>query len=182
MTETTLDQDLNAIRAHAYHHQNGGILLLDHVWEIHSILDRVCSRVELIHWHTDPARRIIREYNWVDFSVQQFDVVGDCTLWDHYHNKSDDIFWVSEVFVFDDVPRGDVVVLTQLIQKWENWVIIPSDNIRESRIKKDDIFVIMKNVAHTFFVEKGTKFRWFRPYPFDKNDMDMNPYKLELPK
>ncbi len=34
--------------------------------------------------------------------------------------------------------------------------------------------------AHTFFLDSGSIMRGFRPYPFDENDKDMNPYKLEL--
>lgn len=54
--------------------------------------------------------------------------------------------------------------------------------IEELNIRAQDIIVIPPFQAHTLYLDPGTRFRGFRPYPFDKDNMDMNPYKLELPK
>lgn len=135
------------------------------------------------HVHTD-SRRSIYEFNGSDFSVQSFDVhSADVPLGNHFHKKwewhieSDgtDLWKLSEMFVFD---KGKGLLLLQNLDP--DWKVI--GKIESFRILAQDIIVIPPFQAHTFFLDPGTKFRWFRPYPFDKNDMDMNSHKLELPK
>lgn len=137
----------------------------------------------LQHVHTD-ARRSIHEYNWSDFSVQRFEVhSANIPLGNHFHKKSEwhresdgtDLWKLSEMFVFDE---GQGLLLLQNIDP--EWKVI--GKVEQFSIMARDIIVIPPFQAHTLFLDPGTKFRWFRPYPFDKDDMDMNPYKLELPK
>ena len=134
------------------------------------------------HVHTD-NRRSIYEHNGTDFSVQSFEVhSADVPLGNHFHKKWEwhitpdgiDLWKLSEMFVFDE-GRG-LLLLQDLDSEWK--VI---GGIKKIKILVKDIIVIPPFQAHTFFLEPGTKFRWFRPYPFDKEDMDMNAHKIELP-
>lgn len=137
----------------------------------------------LHHVHTD-ARRTIHEHNGHDFSVQSFEVhSANVPLGNHFHKKSEwyiefdgtDLWELSEMFIFDE--WGWVVLLQDIDPEWKViW------KIKEFSLRARDILVIPPLQAHTLFLDLGTKFRWFRPYPFDKDNMDMNPHKLELPK
>lgn len=135
----------------------------------------------LQHVHTD-SRRSIHEYNWSDFSIQWFEVhSADVPLGNHFHRKSvwhvgsnwTDLWQLSEMFIFDEW-KG-LLLLQQLDPEWN---IV--GRMKEFSILARDIIVIPPFIAHTLYLKSDTKFRWFRPYPFDKNNMDMNPYKLEL--
>lgn len=136
----------------------------------------------LQHVHTDP-RRSIHEYNGSDFSVQKFEVhLANIPLGNHFHTKSvwykefdrTDLWKLSELFIFDE---GHGLLLLQDLDP--EWKVI--GKMEELRIRARDIIVIPPFQAHTLFLEPGTKFRWFRPHPFDQENMDMNPYKLEIP-
>lgn len=132
--------------------------------------------------HTDD-RRSIYEYNGSDFSIQAFEVhSANVPLGNHYHKKSvghtesdgTDLWELSEMFVFDEWRW---ILLLQYIDP--EWKVIWK--IEEFSIRAGDILVIPPFQAHTLFLDPKTKFRWFRPYPFDKDNMDMNTHKLELP-
>ncbi|MBX9809908.1 hypothetical protein K2X92_05960 [Candidatus Gracilibacteria bacterium] len=135
------------------------------------------------HVHTD-HRRSIHEYNGSDFSVQSFEVhSADVPLGNHFHKKAvgytesngTDLGKLSEMFVFDE---GQGLLLLQDLDPEGNVI----GKIEELSIRARDIIVIPPFQAHTFFLESGTKFRGFRPYPFNKDDMDLNKFELELPK
>lgn len=136
----------------------------------------------LKHVHTD-SRRSIHEHNGSDFSIQSFEVhSANIPLGNHYHRKSvwhmesdgTDLWQLSELFVFD---KGSGILLLQKLSPEGDAI----SNVEEFNLRANDILVLSPLVAHTLYLEPGTKFRWFRPYPFDSSDMDMNPYKLELP-
>lgn len=138
----------------------------------------------LKHAHTD-FRRSIHEYNGSDFSIQSFEVhSANIPLGNHFHKKSVwhtesdgiDLWQLSELFVFDE---GEGILLLQKLSPGG----IALSKIEEFRMISHHILVINPLEAHTLYLEPGTKFRWFRPYPFDVKDMDLNPYRLEpLPR
>lgn len=158
----------------------------------YSYATKVRGRIDALFWeiwvwiqhaHTD-ARRSIHEYNGTDFSIQSFEVhSSDVPLGNHYHKKAiwhqepdgTDLWKLSELFVFD---QGKGVLLLQDIDP-EGRVIW---TVQKFTIRARDIIVIPPFQAHTLFLEAGTKFRWFRPYPFNQDDMDLNAHKLEIPK
>lgn len=133
----------------------------------------------LQHVHTDD-RRSIYEYNGSDFSVQSFEVhSANIPLGNHFHKKSvwniesngSDLWKLSEMFIFDE---GSWVLLLQKLSPDGKTIA----KMEEFRILTQSILVINPFEAHTLYLEPGTKFRWFRPYPFDKDDMDMNSHPL----
>lgn len=136
-------------------------------------LIRLTNSFSLTHGHQD-LRRLIEEYNGVNFSVQRF-TVFDNKVWlgNHYHRKWEQD--LSEVFMIE-VGQG-TLILQNLEEFWT-----PSSEQEVMNIKKWDIIVIPPLQAHTFFLEVGSIMRWFRPYPFDPDNMDMNSYRLELPE
>ncbi len=153
--------------------------------EVRAQVDSLFSEAEeaFIHVHTD-ARRSIYEYNWVDFSLQRFEVHSrDVPLGNHYHRKSR---WyntladegsnkLSEMFVFDEWAW--LLLLQELDSEW-----VTRGKLEEFSVRARDVLVIHPLQVHTLYLDPGTKFRWFRPYPFDEIDMDMNSYKLERRK
>lgn len=136
-------------------------------------LIRLTNSFPLTHGHQD-SRRLIEEYNGVNFSVQRF-TVFDNKVWlgNHYHRKWEQD--LSEVFMIE-AGQG-TLILKNLEEFWT-----PSSEQEVMNIKKWDIIVIPPYQAHTFFLEVGSIMRWFRPYPFDPDNMDMNSYRLELPE
>lgn len=156
-----------------------------YVSEVQEKVDILFSEIAdlLQHVHTD-ERRSIYEYNGSDFSVQSFEVhSANVPLGNHFHKKSEshtELHWsqlwkLSEMFIFDEWRW--IVLLQDIDPEWKViW------KIKEFSIRAGNILVIPPFQAHTLFLDPKTKFRWFRPYPFNKDDMDMNPYKLELPK
>ena len=153
----------------------------------------VRNRMKTLFWdkalelvHTD-HRRSIHEYNDKDYSLQQFEVFSwNRPLGNHFHKKGkitqegelhSSLHPVSEIFLFDEGSKG-ILLLQDLDETGAPKV---ESVIQKIWIATNKIIVIKPFQAHTFFLEPGTKFRWFRPYPFDKDDMDLNPYKLELP-
>ena len=135
-------------------------------------LVRLMNSFPLSFAHKD-FRRLIEEYNGENFSVQRF-TIFDNTVWlgNHFHVKWDQN--ISEVFIIDTGKWN--LVLQSLDTSW-----IPYWKQEVLQIKKGDIIVIPPFQAHTFFLDIGSIMRWFRPYPFDKDNMDMNPHKMELP-
>ena len=156
-----------------------------YTWKVREKVDALFSEIgDLLQLvHTDD-RRSIYEYNGSDFSVQSFEVHStNVPLGNHFHKKSEwhkesdgtDLWELSEMFIFDE---GQGLLLLQNLDL--EWKVI--GKIEEFSIRAGNILVIPPFQAHTLFLDPKTKFRWFRPYPFNKNDMDMNLHKLELPK
>ncbi len=136
-------------------------------------LIRLTNSFSLTHGHQD-SRRLIEEYNGVNFSVQRFTVKdGSAGLWHHFHLKWDHD--LSEVFI---IEQGGGRLLLQNIDSSSSK---PNWEIQEKEVKKWDIIVIPPYQAHTFYLESDSIMRWFRPYPFDPDNMDMNSHRLELP-
>lgn len=145
--------------------------------QMNDLFHSIGDQLTLVH---SDARRSIREYNGPDFSVQGFEVYSaDIPLGNHYHKKAvwhtnPDLWKLSEVFVFDE--GWGWLLLQQLDPEWK-----VMSRIEKIKIRIWDVLPIPPFLAHTLFLEPGTKFRWFRPYPFDPKDMDMNSHRLELP-
>lgn len=169
----------------AYNHMSQWFIDHPYVSRVREKVDALFLQIGkwLEHVHTD-SRRSIYEYNWSDFSIQKFEVhSGDVPLGNHFHKKSiwflesheTGLWKLSELFVFDE---GWGSLFLQDIDP--EWAVI--ERIEEIKIRARDIIAILPFQAHTLFLEPGTRFRWFRPYPFDRDDMDMNSFKLELPK
>lgn len=164
------------------------VMVPDYAKYIKNLMNRIFDEhsVSLVH---EDQRRSIHEYNGEDFSIQQFHVhSSNIPLGNHYHKKakqtstpeSDDIIHdISEIFVFD---TGEWVLLLQDIVIDSVGNILEQSEHRQLHIWEGSVVVIPPMQAHTFFLEPGTQFRWFRPYPFDPADMDMNVYNMELPK
>lgn len=135
-------------------------------------LVRLINSFPLSFAHQD-HRRLIQEYNGDNFSVQRF-TVFDNSVWlgNHFHTKWDQN--ISEIFL---IEAGKwTLILQNLDASW-----VPFWDKEIVQIQKGDTIVIPPFQAHTFFLDIGSIMRWFRPYPFDTDDMDMNPHKLELP-
>lgn len=133
-------------------------------------LIRIMNSFPLHLAHQD-NRRMIEEYNGKDFSVQRVTVYDDTRwLWNHFHLKWDQN--ISEVFVIESWKWS--VVLQNIDESWE-----PFGDKEVIDLKKWDVVAILPYQAHTFFLDPGSIMRWFRPYPFDENNKDINSYKLE---
>lgn len=148
--------------------------------KIDDLFEKVGDRLLFVH---KDSRRSIYEDNGTDFSIQEFEVhSANVPLGNHFHKKSgwkktiEDANFpgLSEIFVFD---------------KW-SWILLLRDisldgkalwEVKKIGIIVNDIIMIPPYQAHTFYLLPGTQFRWFRPYPFDERNKDMNPYTLELP-
>lgn len=152
-------------------------------------IDELFSQYPVEHVHTD-VRRSISEYNGADFSIQQFEVHSSWVpLGNHFHRKSQKT-WKSELDTFNTYPISEIfvfgewsgILLLQEVTYERVDKVLARGNIKKQSIEGSSVIVLPPYLSHTFFLEPGTKFRGFRPYPFDKDDMDMNPWKLELPR
>lgn len=112
--------------------------------------------------HAD-ERRVISEFNGTDMSVQAFEVfASDLPLGKHFHRRKREVFIIQE---------GTGQVLLAPVDIDGNC----AGAVEKISLQNGTVIVIDPWMAHTFYLEPGTKMVCVSSAPFNPDDMDMSP-------
>jgi len=121
-----------------------------------------CAELKPVH---EDGRRAISELNLADSSIQSFVIKqADLPLGNHYHEKK------AELFI---ITKGSGRVYLYKLGKLEKH----KDPLE---LKKGSVVVVPKYTAHTFILEPGSEMLCLSSAPFNEEDKDMIPYKIEF--
>ncbi len=134
---------------------------------VNNLPDSMVGHLEPVH---SDARRAIREYNGIDYSIQHF-VIGTerSALGNHYHTGKSETFTILE--------GGGTLVMRAV-----DAMGVPCGGLFKTEVKKGDVIRVNPFMAHTFILDPGTEMLNYSSAPFDPLRPDITQHTLVDPR